>query len=98
MIAALALSLAAAVVSTALGAPGAEAVVEHEAAPSIVAPPAPQEMTRLELKQRPFLGLIANSWGGIGEARFNSIQPCPRSVATPTPKPYSAAVTMPKAP
>ena len=36
--------------------------------------------------------------GGIGETRLSRIQPCPRSIATETPKPNSAAPMTPKAP
>jgi hypothetical protein len=43
--------------------PGADAQV------SVVAPPAPEGLNRVELKLRPFLGLVGNSWGGIGELR-----------------------------
>ena len=39
-----------------------------------------------------------NASGGIGLARFSTSQPCPRSTATPTPKPNSAAPMTPNAP
>ena len=38
-------------------------------APSLFAPPRPRGITRVELVSRPFLGLVGNSWGQIGEAR-----------------------------
>ena len=38
-------------------------------APSLMAPPRPRGITRVELVSRPFLGLVGNSWGQIGEAR-----------------------------
>jgi hypothetical protein len=38
-------------------------------APSLLAPPRPRGITRVELVSRPFLGLVGNSWGQIGEAR-----------------------------
>jgi len=46
-------------------------VVHVEAAPprSLFAPPRPRGVTRVELVSRPFLGLVGNSWGQIGEAR-----------------------------
>ena len=37
---------------------------------SIWAPPQPREVTRLELRVSPFLGVPSNSWGGVGEARL----------------------------
>jgi hypothetical protein len=67
--AAAAASLDAAPSAVAPGA-GASAVASREAETSVVAPAVPTEMTRLELKFRPFLGLTGNSWGGIGEARL----------------------------
>ena len=72
MTAALTLSLLAALASTTaddLGAAG-------DGAPSIareVTPlPAPDAtgLNRFELRVQPFLGLTSNSWGGLGEARF----------------------------
>jgi len=48
---------------------GQAVVVERTPAPSVVAPPAPHDLTRVELTLRPFLGLLAGSWGGLGEAR-----------------------------
>jgi hypothetical protein len=39
-------------------------------ASSIWAPPQPREMTRLELRLSPFLGVPSNTWGGVGEARL----------------------------
>ena len=53
--------------------PDGDAVVAREAvpaAPSLMAPPAPRGVTRAQLTLRPFLGLVANSWGGIGEVRI----------------------------
>jgi hypothetical protein len=47
--------------------PAADAVA---VAPSVVAPALPGDMTRLEIKVRPFLGLVGNSWGGVGEGRL----------------------------
>jgi hypothetical protein len=46
-------------------------VVHAEAAspPSLFAPPRPRGVTRVELVSRPFLGLVGNSWGQVGEAR-----------------------------
>lgn len=46
------------------------AVAERAAGPSVIAPPAPRETTRVAVKMRPFLGLTRNSWGGIGDARI----------------------------
>ena len=39
-----------------------------------------------------------NAIGGMGLARLSSIQPCPRSTATPTPNPKSDAPITPNAP
>jgi hypothetical protein len=36
---------------------------------SVVAPPAPRDLTRVVVVARPFLGLTGNSWGTLGEAR-----------------------------
>jgi hypothetical protein len=47
----------------------ATAVVEARP-PSIVAPPAPRDLTRAAIVVRPFLGLVGNSWGALGEARL----------------------------
>jgi hypothetical protein len=46
-------------------------VVAAQAAapPSLLAPPRPRGVTRVELTSRPFLGFTGNSWGGISEAR-----------------------------
>jgi hypothetical protein len=37
--------------------------------PSLMAPPRPRNLTRVETTWRPFLGFVGNSWGTIGEAR-----------------------------
>jgi hypothetical protein len=37
---------------------------------SIWAPPQPREVTRVELRLSPFLGVPSSSWGGVGEARL----------------------------
>src|SRR5262245_36748973 len=49
--------------------PSPPVVAERPPEPSTVAPPQQREMTRLQLKLRPFLG-FGNSWGGIGDARL----------------------------
>jgi hypothetical protein len=36
---------------------------------SVWAPPGPRELTRVVVVARPFLGLVANTWGAISEAR-----------------------------
>src|SRR5262249_45087924 len=41
-----------------------------EAATSVVAPAAPTELNRFEMKLRPLFGLTGNSWGAVGEVRF----------------------------
>ena len=38
--------------------------------PSLMAPPPPRDLTRVETRWRPFLGFVSNSWGAIGEARI----------------------------
>jgi hypothetical protein len=38
--------------------------------PSLMAPPRPRDLTRVETTWRPFLGFVGNSWGTIGEARL----------------------------
>jgi hypothetical protein len=38
--------------------------------PSLMAPPRPRDLTRVEMTWRPFLGFVGNSWGTIGEARI----------------------------
>jgi hypothetical protein len=38
--------------------------------PSLMAPPQPRNLTRVETTWRPFLGFVGNSWGTIGEARI----------------------------
>src|SRR5262245_60798784 len=38
--------------------------------PSLMAPPRPRDLTRVETTWRPFLGFVGNSWGAIGEARI----------------------------
>jgi hypothetical protein len=38
--------------------------------PSLMMPPRPRELTRVEMTWRPFLGFVGNSWGAIGEARI----------------------------
>jgi len=43
--------------------------VASVAPPSIFAPPAPRDVTRVQVVARPFLGLTGNSWGTLGEAR-----------------------------
>lgn len=40
------------------------------AQPSLMAPPRPRNLTRVETTWRPFLGFVGNSWGTIGEARI----------------------------
>src|SRR5262249_38213021 len=40
------------------------------ALPSLMAPPRPRDLTRVEMTWRPFLGFVGNSWGTIGEARI----------------------------
>jgi hypothetical protein len=42
--------------------------IAREAAPAPA--PGPPALNRFELKLQPFLGLTGNSWGGLGEARF----------------------------
>jgi hypothetical protein len=37
--------------------------------PSLMAPPRPRDLTRVETTWRPFIGFVGNSWGTIGEAR-----------------------------
>ena len=70
MTAAFALSLMAALVSTTTTA------MDLDGAPTIAAAPAPAPesgrpaLNRFELKLQPFLGLTGNSWGSLGEARF----------------------------
>jgi hypothetical protein len=77
MTAALSLSLLAALASTTAvdvdgpvveGAPNGVQSIARLAAP----PPAPAstELNRFELRVQPFLGLTSNSWGSLGEARF----------------------------
>jgi hypothetical protein len=63
------LALGQALAGRVAGAADADTVVERAPAPSLFAPPAPRDLTRATLELRPFLGLIANSWGGIGDAR-----------------------------
>ena len=76
MTAALTLSLLAALASTTAddlrGAPDdAPSGVQSIARVAAPAPaPASTELNRLELKVQPFLGLTSNSWGSLGEARF----------------------------
>jgi opacity protein-like surface antigen len=67
MTAALALSLAALASVNAADLDGAPAI-SQQAAPAPA--PSPPSLNRLEVKLQPFLGLTGNSWGGIGEARF----------------------------
>jgi hypothetical protein len=38
--------------------------------PSLMAPPRPRNLTRVETTWRPFLGFVGNSWGTIGQARI----------------------------
>lgn len=40
------------------------------ALPSLMGPPRPRDLTRVETTWRPFLGFVGNSWGAIGEARI----------------------------
>ena len=63
---ALSLSLLASVQAADLEGAPAVATTAPEAAPT-ESPPA---FNRFELKLQPFLGLTGNSWGGLGEARF----------------------------
>lgn len=62
-------SLVAAMALLAAASPALGDEAAPEASVSVVAPPAPAGLNRFELKLRPFLG-TGNSWGGIGEARF----------------------------
>jgi len=41
-----------------------------EPLPSLMLPPRPRDVTRVEMTVRPFLGFVGNSWGTIGEARI----------------------------
>ena len=76
MTAALTLSLLAALASTTAvdldgapdGAPDGVQSIARLAAPAPVA--ASRELNRFELRVQPFLGLTSNSWGSLGEARF----------------------------
>ena len=54
------------------GADGAESTTVTRTAtpPSLMAPPAPRGLTRVETTWRPFLGFVGNSWGAIGDARI----------------------------
>jgi len=52
------------------GPPAVAAAAPAPATDSIWAPPQQREMTRLELRLSPFLGVPTNSWGGVGEARL----------------------------
>ena len=55
---------------TAPGAPADTTVARTVAPlPSLMAPPRPRNLTRVETTWRPFLGFVGNSWGTIGEAR-----------------------------
>jgi hypothetical protein len=56
----------------AAGAAGGPAAVASARPPaiSLLAPPRLRRTTRLALELRPFLGLIPNSWGGVGTARL----------------------------
>jgi hypothetical protein len=49
-----------------------ETTVARAAAPppSLMGPPRPRQLTRVEMTWRPFLGFVGNSWGTIGEARI----------------------------
>ena len=56
--------------ATAPGAPADTTVARTVAPlPSLMAPPRPRNLTRVETTWRPFLGFVGNSWGTIGEAR-----------------------------
>ncbi|HEY6476070.1 MAG TPA: hypothetical protein VI456_05770 [Polyangia bacterium] len=66
-VAALALSFSALASVNAADLDGAPAI-EREAAP--VSEASRPSLNRFELKLQPFLGLTGNSWGGLGEARF----------------------------
>ena len=77
MTAALSLSLLAALASTTTvdvdgpvveGAPNGVQSIARVAAPPPT--PASTELNRFELRVQPFLGLTSNSWGSLGEARF----------------------------
>jgi hypothetical protein len=76
MTATLAFSLLAALASTTADdldgavdeAPSGAQSIARQAAPAPV--PASTELNRFELKVQPFLGLTGNSWGSLGEARF----------------------------
>ncbi len=76
MTAALTLSLMAALASTTTvdvdgpvdGAPDGVQAIARVAAPAPA--PASTELSRFELRVQPFLGLTSNSWGSLGEARF----------------------------
>ena len=51
-------------------APDSTVVRAAPALPSLMAPPRPRDLTRVETTWRPFLGFVGNSWGAIGEARI----------------------------
>lgn len=50
--------------------PDTTIVLAPPALPSLMAPPRPRDLTRVETTWRPFLGFVGNSWGTIGEARI----------------------------
>jgi len=50
--------------------PDTTLVLAPPAQPSLMAPPRPRNLTRVETTWRPFLGFVGNSWGTIGEARI----------------------------
>ena len=50
--------------------PDTTIVLAPPAPPSLMAPPRPRDLTRVETTWRPFLGFVGNSWGTIGEMRI----------------------------
>jgi hypothetical protein len=50
--------------------PDTTVVLALPAPPSLMAPPRPRDLTRVETTWRPFLGFVGNSWGTIGEMRI----------------------------
>lgn len=72
MTAALTLSLLTALTSTTAVDLGGAATGAPSIAREVAPVPAPDstELNRFELKVQPFLGLTGNSWGSLGEARF----------------------------
>ena len=52
------------------GVTGTESTTISRTAPSLLAPPPPRDLTRVQTTFRPFLGFVGNSWGAIGDARI----------------------------